>query len=219
MKKGFSLTNPELEKYVEETFQPQDAVLSEIRQRAAAAGLPDIHVGSMDGLHLEVLARAVGAQKIVEIGTLAGFSGLCLARALPPEGRLYTFEFDPKHAEVARESFRRGGVSEKVEILVGPALERLPEVETKGPFDLVFIDADKGSYPAYLEWAVRNVRRGGVILADNTLAGGEITDLGAAARGTRVKALREYNERAAKHPELRTTLLPTSDGLSFSVKL
>jgi caffeoyl-CoA O-methyltransferase len=217
MEKTFTGATPSIQKYVESTFHPEDEVLREIRDRAAKEGLPSIHVGAMDGLHLEVLTRAMAAKKIVEIGTLAGYSGTCMARGLPADGRLYTFEFDPHHAKVAEETFRRAGVADKVKILVGPAIENLGKIEKDGPFDLVFIDADKGSYPAYFEWAVKNLKTGGAILADNTFAGGSITD--ASDPTERVKALRAYNQTAAQNPKLRTTILPTSDGLTFSVKL
>lgn len=215
--KKYSSTSPEIEEYVERVFHPKDPILNEIRARAAAAGLPDIHVGNMDGLHLEVLTRAMGAQKIVEIGTLAGFSGVCMARGLPPGGKLYTFEFEPKHAEVARESFKKAGVSDKVEIFVGPAVEKLSEIEKLAPFDLVFIDADKPSYPAYFEWAVKHLRKGGAILADNTFAMGEIAT--GDRKSPRLEALRKFNELCAQDPRLRSTILPTSDGLTFAVRI
>lgn len=215
--KHFSNSSPEIEEYVEGVFQPKDPILSEIRVRAAQAGLPDIHVGNMDGLHLEVLARSMGAKKIVEIGTLAGFSGVCLARALPPGGKLYTFEFEPKHAEVARESFQRAGLAEKVEIFVGPAVDNLKKIEKEGPFDLVFIDADKPSYPAYFEWSVAHLRKGGAMLADNTFAMGEIAL--PKPNSSRIEALRRFNSMCATDPRLRSTILPTSDGLTFSVRI
>src|SRR5947208_11946485 len=142
---------------------PEDAVLQEIRERSQKAGLPEIQVGSMDALHLEVLTRAAGAAKAVEIGTLGGYSGTAIARGLADGGRLHTFELEPQHAELARESFRKAGVLDRVRIHVGPALERLPECEADAPFDLVFVDADKESYPAYLAWAARHLRVGGVV--------------------------------------------------------
>lgn len=217
MEKSFTGANPEVQKYVESTFHPEDETLKEIRARAAREGLPNIHVGTMDGLHLEVLSRAMGGRRVVEIGTLAGYSGTCLARGLQADGKLFTFEFDPHHADVAKESFKKAGVAGKVQVFVGPAIENLSKIESEGPFDLVFIDADKGSYPAYFEWAVKHLRSGGAILADNTFAGGEIVNASKDA-SERIRALRWYNETAAKHPQLRTTILPTSDGLTFSVK-
>ena len=216
--KPFSLSNEKLAKYVYEVFRPEDSVLADIRERACEAGLPDIHVGKMDGLHLEILTRSINARKIVEIGTLAGYSGVCLARGLTEGGRLYTFEFEPKHAEVAAESFRRAAVSDKVQIIIGPAIENLKKIEGEGPFDLVFIDADKRSYPAFFEWAVSNLRRGGVMLADNTFWQGEIVNANA-NRSPRIKGLQEFNERCAKDSRLRATILPTSDGLTFAVRV
>ena len=216
--KHFSQTSIELESYVTKVFHPEDDILKEIRERAARNGLPDIHVGWMDGLHLEVLARSIGARKIVEIGTLAGFSGVCLARALPPGGRLYTFEFEPKHAEIARESFHKAGLSDRVEVFVGPAIQNLEKVERDGPFDIVFLDADKPSYPAYFDWALKNLRKGGVLLADNTFAMGEIPSVNSQS-SPRVKAIHEFNQRCATDPRLRSTILPTSDGLTFSVRI
>src|SRR6185436_18698355 len=142
-----------LTRYLTRVFKPEDSLLKEARERSLKAGLPEIQVGPMDALHLEVLARACGATRAVEIGALGGYSGIALARALGKGGRLHTFELDPKHAEVARESFRKAGVLDRVQIHVGPALERLPDCEKDAPFDLVFIDADKESYPAYLAWA------------------------------------------------------------------
>lgn len=217
MSKSYSHNSPELEEYVERVFHPEDPILKEIRERAARAGLPDIHVGKMDGLHLEVLVRSMNAKKIVEIGTLAGFSGVCMARGLPADGRLYTFEYDPKHAQVARESFAKAGLSDRVEVIVGAAVETLPSIEKHGPFDLVFIDADKPSYPAYFDWAMRNLRQGGAMLADNTFALGEIAT--SQRNSPRVQALREFNERCANDPRLRSTILPTSDGLTFAVRI
>ena len=217
MEKHFTQSSPELEEYVKKVFHPQDEILAEIRKRAQSAGLPDIHVGAMDGLHLEVLARMMAARKIVEIGTLAGYSGVCLARALPPGGRLYTFEFDPKHAGVARESFERAGLADRVQIFTGPALENLNKIEKEGPFDIVFVDADKPSYPQYFEWAVAHLRKGGAIMADNTFAMGQITT--PSTTSDRVKALREFNQSCASDPRLRATILPTSDGLTVAVRI
>src|SRR4051812_42580736 len=109
--KKFSGSSPEIDEYVEQVFQPEDSILREIRGRSAEAGLPDIHVGTMDGLHLQIFVRAMGARNIVEIGTLAGYSAVCMARGLDSSGRIYTFEFDKKHADVARVSFEKAGLS------------------------------------------------------------------------------------------------------------
>jgi len=204
-----------LNRYLVRTFHPEDPVLQETRERSQKAGLPEIQVGPMDALHLEVLARACGARKAVEIGALGGYSGIALARALGKGGRLHTFELDPKHAEVARESFRKAGVLEAVTIHVGPALERLPDCEKDAPFDLVFIDADKESYPAYLAWAADHLRVGGVVLGDNAFAFGEIAD----GRGAGPVAMRKFNEELATGGRFRSTMIPTGEGLVLGVKI
>jgi caffeoyl-CoA O-methyltransferase len=202
-------------RYLNRVFRPEDPVLKEARERSLKAGLPEIQVGPLDALHLEVLARAAGARKAVEIGTLGGYSGIALARALGKDGRLHTFELDPKHAEVARESFRKAGVLDRVRIHVGPALERLPECEEDAPFDLVFIDADKDNYPAYLSWAAEHLRVGGVVLGDNAFAFGEIVD----GRGAGPVAMRKFNEELAQGGRFRATMIPTGEGLAMGVKI
>lgn len=217
MKKTFAQSSAAIEAYATALFKPQDKVLREIIRRATAAGLPPIQVSPMDGLHLEILTRAAGAKKALEIGTLAGYSGVCIARGLARGGRLTTLEFSGKHAGVAAESFRRAGLSKNVTIVVGPALESLRKLEAGGPYDLVFIDADKENYPAYLAWAARHLRVGGIFLADNTFAWGEIVDSKSA--DPKVRALRRTNRLAAQSPRFRSTILPTGEGLSFGVKV
>lgn len=221
MEKSFGQNDPKILRYFEETFAPEDTVLHEIRARAEQAGLPPIHVGESDGLHLEVLTRAMGARRVVEIGTLAGYSGVCLLRGMPAGGVLYTFEYEPKHAEVARETFARTGLSHQVRLHVGPALENLRKIEAEGPFDLVFIDADKVSYPQYLAWAARNLRVGGSVLADNTFAWGMIADqrFDDPEDEAAAKALREFNGHAARGRVFRSTILPTGEGLTLAVKV
>ena len=176
IKKVIGGTETKIVNYLETVFQPEDQILKEVKDRSEKRGLPAIQVGKMDGLHLEVITRATGAKKAVEIGTLGGYSGICIARGMGQEGKLYTFEYEPTHAEVARESFKKAGVLEQVELWVGPALENLPKINPYGPFDLVFIDADKVSYAHYLKWAAENLKTGGVVLADNTFAWGLIAD-------------------------------------------
>jgi caffeoyl-CoA O-methyltransferase len=220
--KTFSVPNdPRILAYLKKTFVPEDDVLRTVVERSKSAGLPPIQVGDMDGLHLEVLARAVGARKIVEVGTLGGYSGIHLARALPPGGKLYTFEMNPMHARIAQESFALAGVSDRIEILVGSANENLSRIESQGPFDLMFIDADKTGYPRYLDWAERHLRVGGVVLGDNTLGFGMIADETFDDREdeSAVRALREFNARIATGGRFRGTMLPTGEGLTFGVKI
>ncbi|HET9599590.1 MAG TPA: O-methyltransferase [Anaeromyxobacteraceae bacterium] len=218
--KGFGQGDPALARWAERTFQPEDPVLAEIRARCVREGLPAIAVGRMDGLHLEVLARAAGARRAVEIGTLGGYSGVCLLRGMGADGILHTFEIDPAHAAVARLSFEKAGVAERVRIHVGPALERLRDAERDAPFDLVFIDADKGGYPAYLDWAAEHLRPGGMVLADNAFAFGFVHDPARAGEDReRAAALAAFSDRLARGGRFRATMIPTEEGLALGVKM
>jgi predicted O-methyltransferase YrrM len=196
-----------------------DPVLSAALEASDAAGLPKIAVSAQQGKFLSLLAAAVGARRILEIGTLGGFSTIWLARGAGPDGRVITLEYEPKHAEVARANLDRAGVGDRVEILVGAALDSLPKI-TGGPFDLVFIDADKENNPGYLEWAVKLTRPGSVVIVDNVIREGSILspETGdAVVRGTR-RAL----EIMGEHPQLDTAVLQTVgakhwDGLAFAL--
>lgn len=220
MVKSFGNADLRIADYAEKTFQPEDPVLREVRERAAKAGLPLIQLGPMDALHLEVITRAVGAKKAIEIGTLAGYSGISLLRGLGKDGKLFCFEYSPLHAKVAQESFKKAGFEKSVKIYVGPAIENLPKVNSKGPFDLIFIDADKESYPAYLEWAKKNLKKGGLIVADNTFAFGKIADhVPAPEHEKDVVALRKFNDAIARDASFRATILPTGEGITIAVKV
>src|SRR5437868_4582200 len=213
MNKSFGNDNPHLEHYVMATYAPEDEILLEIRERSRRAGLPDIQLAALDGRHLEVLARAVGARRAVEIGTLGGYSGVCILRGLAPDGRLDTFELEPAHARVAEESFRRAGFAGRARIHVGPALERLADLAGDGPFDLCFIDADKESYGRYLDWAARHLRPGGLVIGDNAFLFGELGDAGQ-TETERLRAMRAFHERLARGGEFRATVIPTGEGLA-----
>ncbi len=205
---------PEVKTYVQELFAAEDQVLEHVGEVAAEAGLPGIAVGPLEGRFLQVVAAAVGARRALEIGTLAGYSGIWIARGLGEDGQLVTLESDPRNAEVARENFRAAGLAERVEVRLGPALETLPELLADAPFGLVFIDADKESYPAYLDWALRLTRPGAAILAHNVYAHGDIVRSNG---GERVAARREFNRRLAEDPRLASILVPLRDGLSLSI--
>ena len=194
-----------------------DAVLDGIARGNESRGLPlvDAEVGAL----LRVMATAVGASRILEIGTAIGYSGIWLAGALPPGGMLITMEMSEERAREARENFARAGVSERVSVIVGDAQLKMAKVS--GPFDLIFQDGDKKLYTPLLDRLVALLRPGGLLITDNVLWDGEVVP-GFVARPQRdaadTRAIAEYNERVASHPELVTTILPLRDGVSISVK-
>jgi predicted O-methyltransferase YrrM len=187
-----------VDEYLAERLAPGEAALTEALEANAAAGLAPADVSPTQGRLLELLARLCGAQAILEIGTLGGYSTIWLARALPPDGRLVTLEADPHHAEVARANLARAGLSEVVEIVEGPALETLPGVA--GPFDLVFIDADKERSADYLTLALERSRPGTLIVADNVVRGGALVD--GESDNPRVVGVRRLVEAVAAEPRL-----------------
>src|SRR3712207_906608 len=195
-----------IDDYVEQLFAPQDAALEAAVRESKRAGLPEIHVSPNEGRLLQLLAELVGARRILEIGTLGGYSAIHFGRALPEDGLLISLELDEHHAEVARQNIERAGLAERVEIRVGDARELLARLAEggEGPFDLVFIDADKGGYPEYLEWALRLSRPGSLILGDNTIWGGAIID----PQDDSTRAINEFNERVARDPRLSAIILP-----------
>jgi predicted O-methyltransferase YrrM len=197
--------------YIRDLFLPHDEVLEGALRRAQEAGLRSIQVPAEVGRLLGILARAIGARRILEIGTLGGYSAIHLARALPEDGRLITLELDPHHAEVARENLEAAGLSSRVEVRLGRALDVLPSLTAEAPFDLAFIDADKESYPAYLDWCLRLVRPGGLIVADNVLGRGR--GGGAGQPGSRGGgSIDAMNRAAASDPRFEAIILPVRDG-------
>jgi predicted O-methyltransferase YrrM len=198
-------TPADVDDFLDTTMVGDDPVLTAALEASDAAGLPRIAVSAQQGKFLSLLAGAIKARSVLEIGTLGGFSTIWLARGVGPDGRVLTLEYEPKHAEVARANIDRAGVGDRVEVLVGPALETLPTV-TEGPFDLVFIDADKQNNAGYLEWALRLTHPGSVIVVDNVIREGAILSSGPddVVRGTR-RALELMGER----PELDTAVLQT----------
>lgn len=210
----------EVDRYLEGLFVPADPALDAALKAADAAGLPPIQVSATQGKLLFLLAKLAGARRILEIGTLGGYSAIWLARALPPGGKLVTLEADPRHAAVAKENLKRAALELVTEVRVGKALMTLPRLD--GPFDMVFIDADKESYPEYLTWALKLTRKGSLILADNVVRGGSVAD--PAAVDPRAQGVRRYLELVAAEPTLSATVLQTVgvkgyDGLSFAVVL
>jgi predicted O-methyltransferase YrrM len=195
--------------YFNETIVERDSVLEATLKANAAASLPSIDVSPAQGKLLTLITRMAGAKKALEIGTLGGYSTICIARALPPEGRLLSIEYNDKHAQVARANIARARLADRVEVRAGAALEILPKIEAEGlgPFDFVFIDADKSNNANYLSWALRLSRRGTAIVVDNVVRDGRIAD--ASARDPDVTGTRRMFEMMAREPRLQATAIQT----------
>jgi predicted O-methyltransferase YrrM len=210
----------EVDHYFTRTLALHDDVLDTVQRSAAEAGLPDIAVTANQGKLLHLLAKLVGARRILEVGTLGGYSTIWLARALPADGRLVTIEADPTAVDVARRNIERAGLAEKVEIREGKALDVLPTLEPDPPVDLAFIDADKVNNPRYVRWALELSRPGSVIVVDNVVRDGRVIEEGsddASVRGTR-----EAIELLREEPRLDATALQTVgvkgyDGLAIAL--
>lgn len=208
----------EVDNYISDQLVSSDPALEAALANSSAAGLPPIAVAPNQGKLLNLLARIANATSILEIGTLGGYSTIWLGRALPGNGRLLTLEADPHHAEVARSNIAAAGLAAVVDVRVGPALEVLPEID--GPFDLIFIDADKQTYPDYFQWAVRLSQPGTVIIADNVVRSGEVADMSNEDAG--VVGVRRMYELIAAEPRVDATALQTvgargHDGLAIAV--
>ena len=208
----------EIDTYVADLFSPSDETLEAALHDSRRAGLPEINVSPNEGRLLQLLVEIAGARRILEIGTLGGYSAIHFARALPDDGSLISLEIDEHHAKVARNNVARAGLLEKVEIRVGDAHELLAALieDDEGPFDVIFIDADKESYPEYLDASLRLVKRGSLILGDNTIRGGTVLD----PQDATARATREFNERIARDPSLSSIALPLIreriDGLTIA---
>jgi predicted O-methyltransferase YrrM len=198
-------TPQDVDAFLDCTLVGDDPVLSAALEASDAAGLPRIAVSCQQGKFLCLLAGAMQARRILEIGTLGGFSTIWLARGAGPQGRVVTLEYEPKHAEVARANLERAGVGDRVQVKVGAALDTLPTV-TGGPFDLVFIDADKENNVAYLQWAVKLTRPGAVIVVDNVIRDGRVL---AESDDAKVAATRETLQVMGEHPRLDTAVIQT----------
>jgi predicted O-methyltransferase YrrM len=208
----------EIDAYVEDLFAPADEILEAALRDSRRAGLPEINVSPNEGRLLQLLVEIAGARRILEIGTLGGYSAIHFARALPDGGALISLEIDEHHARVARNNIERAGLSDIVEIRVGDAHELLAALaeDDEGPFDLIFIDADKESYPEYLDWSLRLSQPGSLILGDNAIREGSVID----PDNSSSQAMREFNERLAKDSRLSGIVLPLIreriDGLAIA---
>ena len=210
-RQGHRYDSPEILAYLNGLHAGHDSGLASAFAAPELHGLPAIQVGMSEGKLLTLLLRLAGATKVVEFGTLAGYSAIRLAQALPSAGRLWTLELEEKYAAVARENLVLAGLSQRVEVLVGPALDALPALEAEGPFDAIFIDADKGQYDLYGSWAAANLRLGGLLLVDNAYYFGQLLD-----ETPEAVAVRRCHEEAAQ--AFDTVCIPTPDGLLLGIK-
>ncbi|MCS7176490.1 MAG: O-methyltransferase [Candidatus Kapabacteria bacterium] len=208
-------TTPEILAYIQRHFSAEDEFLARLRQEAKARGFPEIWIAPEQGAFLQVLLRAVGARRVLEIGTLVGYSAIMMARALPPDGELVTLEWDPERAAFARQAIQRAGLAGKVRVECADAREWLRSFSPPEPLDFVFIDADKESYTLYVELCLPLLRVGGIICGDNACAWGQIASESDAPE---VQALREFNLRMATHPQLQSCFVPLGDGMVLGLR-
>jgi predicted O-methyltransferase YrrM len=208
--------------YITDLFVPFDSVMQEALATSEAAGLPSISVAPNEGKLLMLLAQLCGARRILEIGTLGGYSTIWLARGMASGGSLITLEASTKHAGIASINIARAGLANVVEVRIGPAGDTLPQLaaEGHGPFDLIFIDADKEGYPAYFAWSLKLACPGTLIIADNVIRDGEILD--PASSDARVQGIRRFNQLLANEPRVRATLIQTVgrkgyDGMAIAI--
>src|SRR5687767_6770683 len=198
-----------VDRYLVETLVPSDPALNAALRTSAEHGLPTINVAPNQGKLLHLLALTMGAKNVLEIGTLGGYSTIWLGRALPSDGKLLTLESDAKHATVARSNIARAGLSDVVELILGRAIDTLPKLahDGRGPFDLIFIDADKPSVPEYFTWALKLSRPGSVIIVDNVVRDGKVID--GASKDASVQGVRRFMEMLAREPVVTATALQT----------
>ena len=195
--------------YYAKAFGASDAVLTRVLAASKKAGLPDIQVSPLQGRLLMLLAQSMGAKRILEVGTLGGYSSIWMARALPADGRLVTLEYEKLHADVATKNLAMAGFADKVQVRQGAGADSMAALvkEKTAPFDFVFIDADKPGYPAYLEWALKLTRLGSLIVADNMVRQGKVADAGSGDAA--VQGARKFNALVSKNPKLEATAVQT----------
>jgi len=202
-------------RYIAERTTPEDDFLRELKKAASAAGIPSIWIAPEQASFMRILLQLAHAREVIEVGTLAGYSAIAMARALPPDGHVRTIELDAKHAEFAERWVARSDVAGKVQVFRGAGMDVLPTFGADSA-DAAFLDADKGSYPRYLTECLRIVRKGGLIMVDNALAFGQLFDSKATDR--EVPAVRAFNDHMAKVRELESVIVPLGDGVWVGVK-
>lgn len=214
--KGTPLTE-KIYDYLLENFSAEDDFLRSLNSEAQQLGMPPIQVAPEQLAFMQVMLRSMGAKNVLEIGSLAGYSSIGMARALPEGGKVVAFELNPAYADFIRRKAEEAGVADKIEIHVGDAKRILPDYKPEHPFDFVFIDADKSGYVTYLNLTVPLVRIGGLIVGDNALAWGQIADED--AQGNDVRGMQSFNKAISSHPQLQACLVPIGDGMAMGVKL
>ena len=212
-----TIYNDQISEYINQLFIFEDGALQRAREDSPKKGLPTIQIKAEEGSFIQFLVRACAVKKAVEIGTLGGYSGIWIARGLALGGKLITLEKEPFHAQVAKEHFEAAGVSDRVEVRVGDAHQLLLTLAAEGPFDFVFIDAEKTGYNRYLDWALDNTRLGGVIAVHNAFRKGSVAGLQEADLYTSI--MQEFNRRFAAETHLLSTIFPAGDGTLVGVKV
>jgi|SRR6185503_17981993 len=212
----------QVDQYISNLLGDEDEALKGVITAIDAAGIPQISVSANQGKFLQILAKLIHAKKILEVGTLGGYSTIWMARALPAGGKLITLEIDQAHADVALQNFKKAGVEDKIELRLGPAIETLPELlkEDAGPFDMIFIDADKPPYPEYFEWALKLSRPGTLIIADNVIREGKILDEN--HPDDKVQGVHRLNKLLSGNNKVTATIIQTvgakeHDGMAIAV--
>jgi caffeoyl-CoA O-methyltransferase len=208
---GLSYATREILDWLAATHAPHDAAAARAFDAPAVHGMPAIQLGASEAKTVALLLKLAGARKVVEVGTLAGYSALVMARALPADGHLWTIEYDPKHARVARENIAAAGLEERVTVLEGAGLDVLPTLEPHSPFDAVFVDADKRNYDGYGRWAAKNVRKGGLLIGDNAFLFGRLLE-----DSEEAAAMRRFHLESAE--AFDTACLPTLDGMLIGLR-
>lgn len=210
----------DVDQYINGLFEKPDEVLAATEQSIINAGIPQISISPNQGKFLQLMARLCHAKKILEIGTLAGYSTIWMARALPENGKLITLEFDTTHASVAKKNISRAGLDPVVDIIVGKALDTLPQLVNEAPFDMIFIDADKPPYTEYFQWALKLSRPGTLIIADNVIRDGKV--LADESPDEMVAGVKRFNTALAANPAVHATIIQTVgvkeyDGMALAV--
>lgn len=200
--------------YITSLFSAEDDLLSSLREEAERTGMPSIAISADEGRLLQVLLTAIGARRVLEVGTLGGYSAICMARALPNNGRVLSIEIDEKHAAFARRYIERAELADRIEVRVGRALDVLPALDGQR-FDAMFLDADKEPLPTYFDWALRLVRPGGLIIGDNALWGGRVYET--TENDAKTRGVREFNRRMSQDPRVLSIIVPTHDGVAVAI--